>query len=1003
MIENMPRVSSPVFVGRAAELERLCRALDRATDGERPALRLVAGEAGIGKTRLIGEFAGRAEASGARVLAGDCMQLGETGLPYAPFVGALRPLVHQADSERDDLLAGAGRAELSRLFPELATHPEPRVISQAMAVSTSAQARLFEVILGLLRRLASERPLVLVLEDLHWADPSTRDLLRFLARNARSGRLLVIGSYRSDELHRRHPLRPLLVDLLRLEGVERIELAAFGAQEVAEQIAAITGSPPDGEVVGQILARSGGNPFLAEELIAAGATEAAMPRGLRDMIEDRVRRLAAPTQAVLRAASVGGQRIDHELLEGVAGLPAPDMTAALREAVEHHLLVASGPHEAPGYAFRHALVQEVVYDDLLPNERTQLHAAYAVAIESHPYLGLAEPAGVSAQLAQHWLLAHDVPRALSAAVAAARAAVAGSAFAEAQVFLERALELWPKVPAAELPEGIDRVGLLEEAAEAAAQAGDSRRAIDLVQSALDEIDAQARPMRAGVLHHRLSTYLNESGDWEAGAATLERAVQLIPIDPPTPERARVVADLAQSYMVRSRFSESLALAEAALAVSRMVGAPIAEARALNAMGLDFASRSDLLRGIATLREAYAVARRLGDPQSIFLTAVGLGWTLDEAARHDEALRVCMEARDRLIELGAGPRYAALLASKMGRDLYELGRWSEARTLLDDEIAARPIRYAMRWLLSNRTRLAIHAGRLDEARADIAAYDSLGERVIGPDPDHMEARRAELAIADGRFTAARTVIAETIDRLVEPDLDADGRSLALIGLRAEVEEAEEARATGDARRAGEAATVAGRLAEQVAASAREVHRTVAEVADVIDADVALAAALGATAEGRADPAVWEAAVEGRRRVGRPFELASALAQLAASHLAARRRDDAATVLAEAHPIAADLGAHPLRTRVEGLARRARIGLEGVETADDTATRLGLTEREREVLALLAEGRSNRQIGESLYMAESTAGVHVSNILGKLGVGRRSEAAALAQRLGLFRLP
>ena len=997
----MARVSSPIFVGRSAELERLSDALELATN-RRPATRLVGGDAGIGKTRLVGEFVAGARSAGAHILIGDCLQLGETGLPYAPFVGALRPLLQSLPPDRLDELIGPGRAELSHLLPDLGAPAAPAGRRDRSPGAGAAQARLFEIVFGLLRRLSDEAPVALILEDLHWADSSTRDLLRFLVRNARDARFLIIGTYRSDELHRRHPLRPLLAELGRLEGVDDIELGAFGAGELADQLAGITGEAPHPELVSAVLSRSGGNPFFVEELMAAGEGGLALSRSLRDTIDDRVRHLEEDSQRLLRTASVAGARVDHRILAEVADLPEPILTEALRQVVEHHLLVPTAPEEVPGYRFRHALVQEVVYEELLPNERTRLHAAYAVAIELRTQGSPEERAGIAAQLAHHWLMAHDLERALPATLAAGRAAANAFAYPEAQAFLERSLELWAKVGPDALPSGIDRTVILEEAAEAAAQSGDPRRSIDLVRSALAETDPTREPMRAGVLHHRLAWYLNESGDWQAGVTAMERAVALIPIDPPTHERATIVADLAHSLMVRSRFGESMAMAEAALAISRAVGAGLAEARALAALGLDLAGRSDFERGIPMLRDGYELATELGEPQAIFLTGVGLGWALDETALHEEALEVARSARDRLRAMGADARFGGQLASKMGRALFDLGRWDEAARVLDETIAGAPNRYAMRWLLSNRIQLSISRGRLGSARRDLLTYEALGERVVGPDPDLMSSRRAELAIVSGEPIVARHLIAETLAQLIEPELDTDARRLMLAGLRAEAEEADAARGSGDREREAIAIVRAGELEQQM-------HRHIARVREVapnpvppIQADLRLADALASRARGEADHAVWEAAVDGRRALGRPFELARALTDLAAVSFRGRRRDEGAAALAEAHVIAVELEARPLRETIESLARRARIGLEGVDTADDAADRLGLTPREREVLALLADGRSNRQIGDKLFMAESTAGVHVSNILGKLGVTRRSEAAAVAHRLGLFQL-
>jgi DNA-binding CsgD family transcriptional regulator/tetratricopeptide (TPR) repeat protein len=1000
MIGSMSRVSSPVFVGRANELTRLSQALELAAAG-RPVTRLITGEAGIGKSRLVEEFLNRARAFDALVLEGDCLPLGESGLAYAPFVAALRPLVRSLDAERLDRLIGPGRAELAHLLPDLGPPPQrAKRPPDASLSATTARARLFEIMFGVLHRLAEERPLVLVLEDLHWADASTRDLLRFLVRNARTEPILVVATYRSDELHRRHPLRPLLTELQRLESVEIIELTTFGEAEVAAQLAGIRGSAPDPDLVATVLARSGGNPFFAEELLAAGAAGLVLPRSLRDTLEDRVRQMSADAQRIVRVASVAGARIDHDVLAAVADLQEVRLADGLRELIEHHLLVATSPDQEPGYAFRHALVQEVVYGELLPSERTQLHAAYATAIA-----GSREPversgSATAAQVAHHWLMAHDLERALPAALSAARAAAAGFAFAEAQGLLERALELWPKVGRDALPEGLDRIAIIEEAAEAAAQAGDARRSIDLVRSALAELDPRGDPTRSGVLQHRLAWYLNEAGDWQAGVLAMERAVELIPIDPPTPERARVLADLAHSLMVRGRYGDSLALGEAALAISRAVNAQVAAARALNVIGLDLACRSDFERAIPVLRESHDSAVGLGDPLAIFLTAVGLGWALDESARHAEALDLAQVTRDRVQHLGADARFGGQLASKAARALHDLGRWDEAATLIDETISAGTTHYAIRWLLSNRVRLRIARGQLDQARADLATYEGLGERVIGPDPDMMHLRRAELAIVAGEPAAARGFIRETLDKLAEPDLDSDARLLLLTGLRAEAEEADAARATGAKERLAAAIDSARELAAQLEAHLERVTGLAARPAAVIGADRALAAALAARAVGNADPADWEPAVAGRRQLGRPHELAAVLADAAAAFLDARRRREAEGAISEAHAIATALGAAPLRARLESLARRARIPLEGVDTLDDAADRLGLTRREREVLALVADGRSNRQIGEQLYMAESTAGVHVSNILSKLGVTRRSEAAAVAHRMGLF---
>lgn len=998
IIAAMARVSSPVFVGRVGELGRLVDAFDHAREG-RAATRLVSGEAGIGKTRLVSEVLERARAAGAIAVRGDSLPLGDAGLPYAPFAAALRGLVRALPDDELDEVVGPGRDELSHLLPDLAPHATE---ADATLAAPEGKARLFETILGVLRRAAERATLVMAIEDLHWADASTRDLLHFLARNIREERLLLIGTYRSDELHRRHPLRPLLAELARLDGVDRIELLGLTPEESAAQVDAILGDRTTPEFAAAAHGRSGGNPFFTEELVAAGSASLALPRSLRDMLADRLRDLDPDAQRVMRVAAVSGARVEHRLLAEVVDLAEEALNEAVRQAVEHHLLVPTAPDEAPGYTFRHALVQEAVYEELLPSERARLHAEYARVIEADAARGAAEAPARTAQLAHHWYLAHDLARALPAAIAAGHAAAAVAAFAEARMFYDRALELWPKVAADALPPDTDRVTLLEVAAEATAHAGDARRSIDLVRAGLAEIDPLHDPMRAGVLHHRLAWYLNESGDWQAGVEALERAVALIPIDPPTRERARVLADHAHSLMMRGRFGDSLALGEASLAIARAVGATVAEARALNVIGLDYACRSDLHRGIPPLRESHALAVELGVPQAIFLTGVALGWALDESARHEEALAVARETRDVIRRLGADARFGGQLASKQARALYELGRWDEADRLIAETLAENPTRYAIRWLLSNRVRIRAARGQLVEAQADLDLYDSLGERVIGPDPDLMNARRAELAIVAGRPVEARDLVRDTLAQMVEVDVDSDARAVMLLGLRAEAEEADLARAAGDDARVASAVARRGELGAALERHVARVRSTVARPAAILEADRLLGTALARRAEGVPDPDAWSGAVAARRPLGRPYELGLALADAAAAQIELRQRTEGAASLAEAHAIAVDLGTAPLRARLEALARRARIGLEGVDTIDDAVQRLGLTRREREVLALLASGRSNREIGERLFMAESTAGVHVSHILGKLGVTRRAEAAAVAHRLGLFGL-
>ena len=429
-------MASARFVGRADELGLLEAGLEAIHEG-RATTFVIAGEAGVGKTRLIEEFLARAEAVGAVGLVGGCLDLEEGRLPFGPFIEALRPRMRELEPAARQELAALGGEELAPLLPELEPREENR-----RATATVAQGRLFELILSLLSGLASAEPLALVFEDVHWSDRSTRDLLAFLARNLRGERVQLIATYRSDELYRGHPLRSLLVELERNRRVQRIDLEPFTRDEVSEQLAGILGDNVDTELVDSVFERSQGNAFLAEELVVAGARSADdLPPTLRDILLMRSERLPASAQELLRVVAVGGRLVSDRLLAVVSALEESERLEALHDAVSHHVLDSRG---FAGYAFRHELVREAVYHELLPEERSRLHMAYGEVLSADPELA-SDPDTVVGDLARHWFAAHDLPRALAAGVEAGSAAERRSGFAEAQTHYERALELWEQV------------------------------------------------------------------------------------------------------------------------------------------------------------------------------------------------------------------------------------------------------------------------------------------------------------------------------------------------------------------------------------------------------------------------------------------------------------------------------------------------------------------------------------------------------------------------------
>ena len=595
-------MTSSRLIGRVAELAELEAALRDAADG-RPSLAFVAGESGVGKSRMVAEFARRTSDGGARVAIGECVELGEEELPYAPIVSVLRSLAREGDAVLDELPAGV-RAELATLLPELDRGGAGRGPEELRANETTrGQPRLFEALLTLLDQLGREQPFALVLEDIHWADRSTRGFLTFLGRSLWTERVLVIATYRSDELHRRHPLRPLLAELERDTRARRIELTRLTRDELGELLADILGGPPDDELVERLYARSEGNPLFTEELLAARLDgRGGLPTTLRDALMVRIERLSEPAQEVLRLLSAA-RILSHDVLADASGLGGSELRAVVREAAESNVIVA----DARGrYQFRHALLREVVHDDLLPGEHAELHLALARALEAQ-LAETGEDAIVTAGIAHHYLSAGCQREALVASVRAADAAERVHAHGEAGALLERALDLWSRVPDAMAEIGCDRIELVRRASRALINDGSHGRAEALLKQAIGEVDEERDPRVAAGLLELVSRAQWSLGRAEDARASVTRAVELLPDDEDqSPERARILSRQAKIAMLQGRFSEVLPSARAALAAATEADAG-PRADALNAMGLSLILLGEVEEGSANLREAIAVS------------------------------------------------------------------------------------------------------------------------------------------------------------------------------------------------------------------------------------------------------------------------------------------------------------------------------------------------------------------------------------------------------------
>ncbi len=980
------------MIGRAAELQQLEDALAAASSG-RPSLAFVAGDSGVGKTRLVGELLRRAEASGAEILAGDAVELGEGELPYAALTSALRGLARDGHPSLDTLHP-RDRAELARLLPGLAG-----AAPSDEGSDRPAQGRLFEAVLGLLDRLGSEAPVVLVLEDLHWADPSTRAFVAFLARSLCRERVLVVLTYRVDELHRRHPLRPLLAEIERDPEVHRITLEPLSRDELAAALEDILGEAPDDGLVDRLYARSEGNPLFTEELLAAGVDgRGAMPVTLRDALMVRIEQLDPATEDVLRVLAVG-QRVDHGLLGEISGMDRGALVAALREAIASHLVVAQSDDR---YTFRHALLREVVADDLLPGERTELHRAFAAALERRAGDG-PDGAQIAAGVAHHYAAAGDQRDALRASVRAATAAESVHAFGEAAALFERALELWDRVPDAAEVAGLDQVALLHRAGDAFIASGDRKRPTGLLRAALEMVDEGSEPRRAAALLERLAM-----AHWRAGRAsealdTARHALALVEDGDATPERATIHTWFAKTRMLQGRYRDAVVAARDAIEDAEATGNHAALSGALNGMGISLAAQGAVEEGTAALRRAIEIARDQGRPRELESAQVNLADALHLAGRDREALEVARAARD---EAPGRGNHGVWLDVSIAELLTELGDWDDAERLLPEE-SRRFLGSERVFVDIKRAEMALGRGRHEEAAEHLARLaDPVAASAESQWHGGYGALLAELRRRQGDLDGAREAVDEALDRIEFCTEDASRLArVSAEGVSVEADRAQRGRDLGDDAEVTRAVGDIEAFVMRVEAAA-EVSGLPVEAAWLANAR-----ADAARAAGEPSAELWHDAGDAWAAIERPYRVALARWREAEAYVGADDRETAAPLAAEALEIARRLGAGWLAGEIEGLVARARLRLDaGAEDAAANGTAdgagedaaedpFGLTPRERQVLSLVAKGATNRQIGAQLYMAEKTASVHVSRILAKLDVRSRTQAAAVAHRLGL----
>ncbi|WP_049577966.1 helix-turn-helix transcriptional regulator [Nocardiopsis sp. SBT366] len=981
---------SPVFVGRHHHLSLLA-ADARRTLPEGARTVLVCGGAGIGKSRLFSEHLRRV--SGTPSAVGGCLELGAEGVPFAPFTALLRQLVRSGGS------AAEPSGDTGRLIPELGGAAGP---------ADQGRARLFEAVLTFLEERATPHGLTLVIEDLHWADTSTRDLLVFLLRNLGRTPVHLLVSVRTDDLHRTHPLRRLLPELERLPGVRRLDLEPLSRDEVGAQATALRGRELDPADLDLLFERSGGNPLFVESFLAASHDPAGapIPDGPRDLLLSAVAPLPEPTRRVLGLVATAGTRVRHTLLASVArraGVTEEDLEAALRPAIDARILRST----ADGYVFRHALLSEAVHTDLMPGERVRAHRRYAEVLQEG--VERMPESELALRLAHHAHCAHDQPLALSAAWRAAEHAAAVHAYPEHLGLIERVLELWDQVPDAAERVGLPRDQVLARASEVSLVAGPLRRAVGYATEGLEELGVtgvhdprKGRPEnfeRVSRLRHARGRALKELGR-DGAMEDLAEASLLLTFN--HPDAPGVAATMAATFMMRGHHEQAASTARRVLARARELGDPRSEADALITLG-SLSGPLDSDEGLELFAEGIGLAREIGDAPAEIRGLINLSGYFKNLDRLEESAQVCLEGMRRCREFGLTRTQGGAFACGLAVTRFYQGRFSEC-----EELLAGVTDGGVTWAraLTLRMHLELYRWRPDALRATLDEFHRVLPAQVSSPVEHLPVHAVlqQLAVYEDRLVDAGRMARDLLssatgERPLTPLAHGLYRSTQVWH-----------------------ASIVARLAEQPGEEARRLAQEIRELSEKAAANPEHADSPAARMAARAwlapEPeeslALFEAAVaavapSGHVLVRAEYQLAAAGAALRAGH-----RDRATEHVDAVHGLAVRHGMALFER--ESRALRARHGLPDPDqytatgaTPERTALPaapggevppMGLTPREVEVLAEVARGSSNREVGAVLFISAKTVSVHVTNLMGKLGVRNRTAAAAKGRELGLF---
>jgi DNA-binding CsgD family transcriptional regulator len=1014
-------VEPPRLLGRQVELDAVLVRAAAAAEG-RPGVLLITGDAGVGKSRLAGEVADRLSSGAFRVAVGGCVDIPgveHAQVPFGPFMEALRRLRAAFPASGGDPTGSSPPSVPENATTAIDTWLRPRHSTGGAADPVHDR---FEDLLRLLETVCADAPLLLVLEDVHWADRSSVALLVFLARNLTRERVLVLATARSDAMRPdltadlahpsetaggrpggTSPFAAAVEHLVRLPTVDQLELGPLPADTIRTLVLAMTPTPRSPEALASIVERAEGNTLVACELAGHDVDDpgTALPRTLSSSVRDRLLRAPREARAALGAAAVLGHQVDHGLLADLVATLLPEATTSMRDAAVDAaaatgLLVPVGD----GYRFRHGLDREVIYRELGPGQRRALHAAAADALSAAAVAGTypgGAPADLAAEIATHYLHSGDRGAAHRSTLEAARAAAEVSAFPEALEQFEHALRLWPR-PGTDpdtdrSTEGPPGCAVLVEAAEAARYAGRPQRGIELLERA---IAAPGRPADVALAWTRLAWFRREAGDGDGAMTAYEHAIAVVGDDRASAAAAHVLAMHATALMLAGRYSAAGARAREAIDVATRAGSAAPEANALITLGVVDASTGDPAGGLQHLARARDLLLTAGGDEERWRYVANMTYVLLNLGRTEEAVEVALTAIRQVATRRSFPPAGVTAVTNAATGLIDLGRWDEAEALIADALTRRPPPGLAANLVGCQAEVAVLRGDRETAARAVPEAHRLAATTLEPDDLAFACRvRAEERLWHGDLAGARATVDEGLAAVAAAEDTETVLDLLTAGLRAEADAAGVPGLGSPERLAAlttalDGVSAAGEEEDLLPHSRLQEHLCRVELA---------------RARGTAGADAWREVAEHAGRLTRPHREAYARYRQGEAELAERRKPAATTSLRTALGIARRLGAEPLADAVEGLARRARLTLDEAAKPQagqvpERAAARGLTAREVEVLRLVVDGATNRAVARRLGMSEKTASVHVSRIIGKLGAGNRGEAAAAAQRLRLL---